>query len=228
MLTMPLRDLHKRSNNQWLVEASLLLIYFIILSFFSIPYSFADNKQSLGQPRDIHVKQINAKVNYQRSIESYTIPDVILTDMQGKQLSFKNLLNSNKPILLNFIFTTCPSFCPLLSATFSQLQEHLENESVKPLMLSISIDPEHDTPEKLRHYAKKFKANSNWIFLTGTFDNIKAIEHAFNAYRGEKMNHVPLTYLRKPGQTHWIRLDGFSGAKDLLDEYHQALNSNKN
>ncbi|MEE9426418.1 MAG: SCO family protein [Methylococcales bacterium] len=228
MLTIPFSDLHKRSNNQWLLETSLLLIYFIIFSLFSVPYSFADDKQSLEQPSEISVKQTNAKARYLRSIEKYTIPDVILTDMEGKRQSFKNLLGSNKPIFLNFIFTTCPSFCPLLSATFSQLQGHLMKEPVKPLMFSISIDPENDTPEKLRNYAKKFKAGPNWIFLTGTFDNIKAIEHAFNAYRGEKMNHVPLTYLRKPGQPYWIRLDGFSSAKDLLDEYHQVLNSNKN
>ncbi len=206
----------------------LFLISLIILSLFSVQYSHADESQSQQQTSAIDDKRVQFRAGYKRLKESYSIPDVMLTDMDGKQQSFKTLLNSSNPIFLNFIFTTCPSFCPLLSATFSQLQKRMEDEPRKPLMLSISIDPEHDTPQRLSNYAKQFKAGPNWMFLTGTFDNIKEIERAFNAYRGEKMNHVPLTFLRMPGQTKWVRLDGLFSTNDLLSEYHQLLNDYEN
>ena len=165
------------------------------------------------------------KNSYKSSFQSFRIPDLELVDMHGKKVILTSLINGDRPILLNFIFTTCPSFCPILSATFGKVQNEFNSDGLNspPLLISISIDPEHDTPERLKKYASKFKSGPNWIFLTGNHDDILKVQHIFNVYKGEKMNHQPVTFLHRAKDPRWLRLDGFTSAKNLLFEFHQLL-----
>jgi Uncharacterized protein SCO1/SenC/PrrC, involved in biogenesis of respiratory and photosynthetic systems len=90
-------------------------------------------------------------------------------------------------------------------------------------MVSISIDPEHDTPAKLKEYARKFGAGPQWQMLTGSVENSIAVQRAFNTYRGDKMNHEPATFLRAGKGKPWVRLDGFASAGELVKEYRQLM-----
>lgn len=154
-----------------------------------------------------------------RTVKTYDIPDIPLVGMDQGKTSLRAELDSGQPVMLNFIFTTCTAICPVMSATFSQVQKALATGREKLRLVSISIDPEYDTPERLKAYAAKFGAGPEWRFLTGTPTDVAAIERAFNAYRGGKMNHVPLTLLRAEPGKPWVRLDGFASAEDLLREY---------
>ena len=168
------------------------------------------------------------KINYKRTFKAYQIPEIELVDMHGNKVVLASLINSERPVLLNFIFTTCPSFCPILSATFGQVQNKFElhGPTARPLLVSISIDPEHDTPERLKKYASKFKAGPDWTFLTGNHGAILEVQRVFDAYQGEKMNHQPLTFLHKPGSSKWLRLEGFTSAKNLMNEYQHLVSDN--
>ncbi len=166
-----------------------------------------------------HAPSENA--GYVRSEHLYAIPDVTLVNTQGQKVSLASTLATDGPVLLNFIFTSCTAICPVLSATFSQTQEALVTERVKPQMVSITIDPEYDTLTRLREYAARYRAKPQWQFLTGSPDDIVTVQKAFDSYRGNKMNHAPLTFLRASSETTWVRLEGFASAADLLDEYHR-------
>jgi len=157
---------------------------------------------------------------YVRTQASYTIPDVKLLDADGAGVSLRSELD-DKPVILNFIFTSCGAICPVMSATFSQVQTALGPERDTVHMVSISIDPEQDTPAALKAYAGKYDAGPQWQLLTGSLDDSIAVQRAFDVYRGDKMNHQPATFLRAgPGQP-WVRLDGFASAADILREYRQ-------
>jgi protein SCO1/2 len=157
---------------------------------------------------------------YVRSMASYTIPDVKLLDADGAGVPLRSRL-ADKPVILNFIFTSCGAICPVMSTTFSQVQAALGPEQEAVRMVSISIDPEQDTPAALKAYAGKYGAGPQWQMLTGSLDDSIAVQRAFNVYRGDKMNHQPTTFLRvAPGQP-WVRLDGFASAADILREYRQ-------
>ncbi len=158
-----------------------------------------------------------------RSVVTYNIPDLTLINLAGEKVSVIQELSPDKPILLNFIFTTCTTICPVMSATFAQTQKLLGSDIQNVRMVSISIDPEQDTPEKLRAYAQKFKAQSQWHFLTGNVDDIMAVLLTFDVYRGNKMSHEPVTLLRKKKDDPWVRLDGLTTAKELVIEYHNLL-----
>lgn len=153
----------------------------------------------------------------------YSIPDVQLVREDGKHVSLPAEMNDGRVVVLNFIFTTCSSFCPLSSQTFAQFQDKLGPDAKRTQLMSISIDPEQDTPARLREYARKFAAGPGWHHYTGTLAASLAAQNAFGAYRGAKMNHTPLTLMRSADGKTWRRIDGFATPSDLLHEYRQLL-----
>jgi protein SCO1/2 len=155
---------------------------------------------------------------YTRTVEELDIPDVTLVAMDGSRVALRDVVAPGKPVLLNFIFTTCTTICPVLSATFSAVQDGLGDDAANYRMVSISIDPERDTPARLREYAARHNAGPQWVFLTGPVETIKTAQEAFEAYRGSKFNHAPLTFLRAADDDQWVRIEGLVGAKVVLDE----------
>jgi protein SCO1/2 len=160
---------------------------------------------------------------FQRSEAAYAVPAVDLVDQHGHKQSVAQLLATQKPVLLDFIYTTCTAICPVMSATFQQVQRALGEDADKVLMVSVSIDPEQDTPSALADYAQRFNAGPQWVFVTGSLEDSITMEKAFDAYRGDKMNHAPLTLLRVAPNSPWIRFDGFANAADLTKEIRAAL-----
>ena len=157
------------------------------------------------------------------STANYKIPALQLLRDSGKSVSLAQELDDGRPVVLNFIFTTCETTCPLSSQTFSAFQSKLGAERRQVHMVSISIDPEQDTPARLRAYAKKFHAGPQWQHYTGTLQASLAAQQAFGAYRGDKMSHTPLTLLRAAPGKPWTRIEGFVTPDQLLHHYHEML-----
>jgi protein SCO1 len=126
-------------------------------------------------------------------------------------------------VVLNFIFTTCSSICPLMSQTFAQFDHKLGSERSHVHLMSISVDPEEDTPARLREYAQKFHAGPEWQHYTGTVEASLATQRAFNVWRGDKMSHSPITFLRAAPGAPWLRIEGFVTPDQLLQQYHHLL-----
>ena len=167
------------------------------------------------EDHSMHMKMIQ-KQDYSVSSKDYTIPDVTLLAANGDEVSMGDLLSADRPVALNFIFTTCTTICPVMTATFAKMQRELDREQLDHLqVVSITIDPEYDRPEVLSSYAERFNASESWLFLTGRSEDVNAVMRAFDAYAGSKMNHQPLTFMRKHPQQRWLRVDGLASAKDL-------------
>ena len=101
-------------------------------------------------------------------------PDFTLTDQSGATFSTDEL--AGRVTLLDFIYTHCTDACPLLSATYQQTMRKLEDEKLlgsKVMLVSLSVDPQHDSPSVLAEYGQQFKADpSTWKFLTGDWDDV--------------------------------------------------------
>ena len=158
-----------------------------------------------------------ARQGYVRSIARYEIPDARLVDMHGQEVSLRDSLASRRAVMVNFVFTSCRTICPAMSATFALVQEAMAGKDLE--LVSISIDPEHDTPSRLREYAAKFSAGPRWRFLTGSEESSIAVQRAFDVYRGDKMGHDPVTFIRSMPGEPWVRVEGFASAGDLIREY---------
>lgn len=148
-----------------------------------------------------------------------TLPSVVLTRSDGVRVPLADVLNDRQPVVLDFIFTSCTTICPVMGAMFSKFQTGLGTRKADVRLVSISIDPEYDTPARLAAYAKSIKAAPGWEFYTGSDADIVAIQRAFGTYRGEKMSHEALTFLRAKGGSRWSRLDGLVGAGQLRDAF---------
>ena len=77
----------------------------------------------------------------------------------------------------------------------------------------------------LQDYARRFNAGPNWQFLTGNTADIIAIEKLFDAYRGAKMSHEPLMYIKVDGSSSWVRLEGIASADDIMKEYRRLVSN---
>lgn len=160
---------------------------------------------------------------YKRTIEEYVVPDVTLLDQEGNEVQFREYLDSGKPVIMDFIFATCTTICPVLSVSFAYFQKKLGGRAGEVMLVSISIDPDNDTPELMKEYIGKYGAKPGWDALTGKRSNITEVLTAFDAYVGNKMNHFPLTIMRGPGDRQWVRLYGLLSASDLRNEYQQLV-----
>jgi protein SCO1/2 len=168
---------------------------------------------------------VAAAATVSRSTVSYQPPAVTLVREDGKRVSLPQELDDGRAVLLNFIFTTCSSICPLASRTLEEFQRQLGSEAARVHLMSISIDPEQDTPARLAQYAHRFHAGPGWQYYTGTLAASIAAQRAFDVYRGEKMSHTPVTLMRAaPGQP-WLRIEGFVTPDELVDDYRNLLAS---
>jgi protein SCO1/2 len=171
----------------------------------------------LAAADDMHAHQPMAgDADVRRSEAQYVIPSVTLVRDDGKSVALAAELDDGRPVVLNFIYTSCTTICPLSSQIFQQFQEDLGSGSGSVHLLSISIDPEQDTPARLRAYAAQYHAARGWDHYSGPMASIIAVQKAFNAYRGDKMSHTPLTLMRAAPGKPWVRFDGFARAAELL------------
>ena len=184
----------------------------IILSLlFIASLSIVSQTASAGEPK------------YKRTIESYIMPDVTLVNQNGTRVKFKNLVNnSNKPVVVDFIYGTCTTICPVLSAGYVNLQRKLGQNSTNVHLISISIDPENDTPKVMKEYLKRYRAQSGWDFFTGSRADIDKVMHAFDAYIPNKMYHYPLTLIRDPKNGKWVRVFGLTSTSEFMNEYKKV------
>ncbi len=148
-----------------------------------------------------------------------TIGRLALIDSNGEEVLLRDAVTADVPVLLNFIFTSCTTICPVMSAGFKQLAERLSAAGRDVRLVSISIDPEVDTPARLREYAARVGAGANWRFLTGSMANVEAAQQAFGAFRGLKESHAALTFIRRSGRGPWEQLDGLAGVETLERAY---------
>ncbi|MEZ4286923.1 MAG: SCO family protein [Polyangiales bacterium] len=114
------------------------------------------------------------------------LPSFTLVDQHGVPFSSAKMVG--KIWVIDFIFTSCPTICPKLTDKMKQLAAEVSRPDGSVQFLSISVDPEHDTPQVLSEYTKKRGAvRDNWTFLTGDSDAIrKAVVEGFKFALGER------------------------------------------
>jgi protein SCO1 len=157
--------------------------------------------------------------SYKRTIENYTVPDVVLVNQDGHKVHLKTYLQSDHPVVVEFIFCTCTAICPILSAGYANLQQKLGADFQKVKLVSISIDPENDTPKVMKEYLIKYRAKPGWDFLTGSRADIDNVMQTFKACTPNKMSHFPLTLIRSPLDGKWVRIIGLLSSSEFMNEF---------
>ncbi|MDD2364524.1 MAG: SCO family protein [Desulfuromonadaceae bacterium] len=184
--------------------------------FFAAVFMFLNSSEALAESR-----------SYKRSVEKYNIPDISLVNQNGKKVRLRSLLYGETPVVVDFIYGTCTTICPVLSAGFVNLQRNIDTKGGSVRLVSITIDPENDTPKVMKEYLKRFRAKPGWDFLTGSRADIDTVMKAFNAYIPDKMQHYPLNIIRNPKDNSWVRLFGIMSSKEFMEEFQAVAGKHK-
>jgi protein SCO1 len=159
-----------------------------------------------------------ASLGYARTQHRYTLPAVSLISQDGRRVLLGEILPRDSPVALTFIFTRCGTVCPLLSQTLASLRKGMRTKADALRVVTISIDPEYDTPERLQAYASRYEAGASWQFYTGAPDDIDEVLHAFEAMTPIREEHRPVTLVRAAYSNDWTRLDGTMTSDQLAME----------
>lgn len=155
----------------------------------------------------------------QRSEQRYQVPGVKVLTADGRARSLRSLIDDGRPVVLTFLYTSCTTVCPVTSHVIDEFVRALGPEAPQVNVVSVSIDPDHDTVARLAEHARSRGAQGS--FVTGDPQSSEAVQRAFDAWRGDKMNHDAVIFLRAPASPVWVRLDGLVSPRRLLDEYRR-------
>ena len=145
------------------------------------------------------------------------IPDVKVRDQHGNTLNFYTDLIKDKTVAINFIFTNCTTICPPLAATFARLQKEMGDRVGKDVhLISISVDPVTDTPERLKAWGAKFKAGPGWTFVTGEKQEMDKLLNALGAAVSRREDHTPATIIGNDSKGVWTRTYGLAKIPQLM------------
>jgi len=148
---------------------------------------------------------------------SSQIPDAQVLDQNGKQLNFYSDLIKGKTVAINFLFTTCTAICPSLAATFRRVQQDAAARGLEVQLISVSVDPTTDTPERLHDFAAKFKAGPGWTFVTGDKARIDSVLQALGAAVSNKNDHTPMILIGNEASDYWTRAYGLTSPAKIVD-----------
>jgi len=154
------------------------------------------------------------------------IPDVVVMDQNNNKVHFYRDLIKGKTVAVNFIFTTCTTICPPLTANFARVQKTLlERGKTGVNFISVSVDPEGDTPAKMKSYAELFHAQPGWTFVTGTRSDLEQIWRAFSVTSSIKQDHPATVVIGNDSSHTWTYASGLTSAGKLVAAVESVLES---
>jgi protein SCO1/2 len=148
---------------------------------------------------------------------SIQLHDRLLLTQNGEAVRFATEVVGERIVVMDFVYTTCNTVCPVLSAIFGQLQQHLgERLGREVYLVSISVDPVRDTPQRLKAYAKQHHGRDGWLWLTGEKPAVDEVLQGLGAYTPDFEDHPSMVLVGDGATGSWKRFFGFPGPAQIL------------
>jgi protein SCO1/2 len=146
-------------------------------------------------------------------------PNVPLVTQDKKTLRFYDDLVKDKILIIQFMFTNCEQYCPMVTPNLVRVQKQLQERAAnKVTMISITVDPIHDTPGVLKEYASKFHVQPGWQFLTGQKSDVDQIRRGLGVYDPDdkKIEHMNVITIGKESTGQWLAIEGLATPEDIV------------
>lgn len=151
---------------------------------------------------------------------SVTLSAATLLNQNGRTMRFDREVVGDRIVVIDFVYTTCTTVCPVLSAVFSRLQKKLGDQVGKDVLLvSVSLDPVRDRPARLKAYAAKHGARDGWVWLTGEAEQVEQVLQGLGATTRNFADHPPMVLVGDAKANTWSRFNGFPD----VDRLHEAV-----
>lgn len=158
------------------------------------------------------------------SHRSSTIPDVMLLNQDGENVRLYSNLMKGRIAAISFIFTSCPTICRSIGVNLGQLQTELGPSLGKDIsLISITVDPEKDTPEELKKWAKQFDAVAGWSLLTGTKSEINQLLKKLEVFTSDIQTHTPFMLIVDDRTGEWTRVNVLATPPHKIAEMLQKI-----
>ena len=152
------------------------------------------------------------------AVDHLDIPDVRVLDQDGKAVRFYTDLVKDRVVAVNFVFTTCTTICPPMGANFAKLQKLLGDRAGRDVhLISVSVDPTTDTPERMKAWAQKFGAGPGWTLVTGDREEVTRLLKSLGVYTANISDHSPLVLLGNDARHQWTRAYGLAAPAKLAE-----------
>lgn len=198
----------------------ILCFAFLICSSAAAQHAKPEEPKSPAAPGQNNEAPGNAAAKY--------FPNLVLLTQDNKPVRFYQDLLKDKIVMVNFMFTTCTSICPPMTANLAKVQKLLgEHVGKEIVMISISVDPTTDTPQVLKTYAEKFKAQPGWYFLTGEKKNIDWVLYKLGGYVEEKNQHSSVLIIGNEATGEWMKMLALSNPSEIASAVTKLLSSGK-
>lgn len=194
------------------MKKRLLLLLFMIALFPSSLSTRAQKKPATGS-----VQETSTTEKY------FTNTELVTQD--GKTVRFYTDVMKGKVVVINCFFATCQGSCLPMSRNFEKLQGALGDRVGKDVFLvSITVDPEMDTPAQLKKYADRFHAGSGWLFLTGSKTNVDFIHKKLGQYVDTKESHNNIFIIGNERTGLWKKAFGLASTDELVKVVESVIN----
>lgn len=151
--------------------------------------------------------------------------DVVLLNQNGERMRFYSDLLQNKVVIIDSFFATCQGSCLPMNRNLEKVQEALGDHIGKDVfIISISVDPEVDTPASLKEYAKKLHARPGWYFLTGDKQNVDFALNKLGQYVNDKQDHLNIFIIGNERTGLWKKAFGLARSDELVKVVESVLN----
>jgi len=151
--------------------------------------------------------------------------DVELLNQDGKKVRFYSDVLKGKTVVVNAFFTTCTSVCPPMNRNMEKIQEVLGDRVGRDVFLvSMTVDPETDTPARIKDYAQKFHAGPGWIFLTGKKENLDWALYKLGQYVEQKDDHKTIFIIGNEPTGLWKKAFGMANVAELVQVVESVVN----
>lgn len=152
------------------------------------------------------------------------LADAILVDQDGAEARFRSDVVGDGVVVMDFVFTTCTTVCPVLSSVFARVQHRLGDRLGRGVKLvSVSLDPVRDSPARLKAYAAKHGAGPHWSWLTGKQEEVERVLRGLGAYTPNFSAHVPMVLVGDGRSGRWTRLNGFPAVDRIVASVDELL-----
>jgi protein SCO1/2 len=161
---------------------------------------------------DPHAKHRAMMKQNAQSAESVDIDlrDQMLLNQYGEDVMFVSDVIGDNIVVMDFVYTTCTTICPVLSALFTQVQTKLGDDVGDEIWLvSMSVDPIRDTPQRMKAYSAKHRAGEGWLWLTGPKPAVDDVLTGLGAYTTNFEDHPTMVLIGDGRTGEWKRLFGF-------------------
>ena len=150
--------------------------------------------------------------------------DTTLLDQDGRSVHLRRDVVGERIVVVNFVYTTCTTVCPVASAMFGELQQRLGEQLGREVALvTITVDPLRDTPARLKAYAAKFEARPGWTWLTGPSVAVNDVLKGMGAYAPDFTQHPLMVLIGDGKRGSWTRFAGTPDPQRLAAHVTQLL-----